>query len=630
MRLRRRGPLQKIAARDGQAVQSSEDGVRHRPGLIRPEDELQGNQRGRLPCFPGQGAEVSASGEIREQLIDQERQQRGQGDGREKEKAPRKRRGSQPAQGESPQNRRHHDRPAQIVEHFPASERRHRRVCAQHPGEQLPIAARPTMLPRGRHVVAGRIFLDHLDIRCESTAGVSALEQIVTEQTIVADAIRQGRLESGDVVDALAAVRALAEHVLIDIRDGECVRIDAARTRKDPLEERRRVTDGQGRRHPRLQYPVPRRHEPFRRIDDRFVQRVRHLADERQRRAARQARIRIQTDDVPHPGGRLRGPAADGHEARVRRSAQQEIEFVELAAFALPTHPTPLGLVPKALAMQEQETIVAVDAAMQPVQPRDSGGRCAKQLFVLGRGFRRRIDPIGEQRKADVAVLSGQVMYLESAHRFIDVRTACQKNRHRYHGAQFGGYSVHEFEAGQHTGAAEMSHPKIDDADSDIGRRQKGEQRDEGGGNDGGTRGSRGEHHRSRHCDAQEGNAAAVTQNPGGPRAAGQALIPRNAVSEFPFQLGPSCRHQVVAGFERVLPLAHACAGAAGEGRALRQVQGAARHVHFRPVRTARKVFDRVPIKVAGRKVESRERTALAHQFVDETDAFEEFCPIDR
>src|ERR1700691_3221000 len=113
----------------------------------------------------------------------------------------------------------------------------------------------------------------------------------MAEHAIIADAILQRRLESRDVIDSLAAVRALAEHVLIDVRDGERVRIDAARSGEDTLEYRPLAADGQRRRHSRLQYAVSRRHEPSACIDDRSVQWMRHLADERQRRAARQARV---------------------------------------------------------------------------------------------------------------------------------------------------------------------------------------------------------------------------------------------------------------------------------------------------------------------------------------------------
>ena len=44
-----------------------------------------------------------------------------------------------------------------------------------------------------------------------------------------------------------------------------------------------------------------------------------------------------------------------------RRPSQQAIEFMELAALALPAHPASLGRVPQAPAMQEQEAIVAMN-----------------------------------------------------------------------------------------------------------------------------------------------------------------------------------------------------------------------------------------------------------------------------
>ena len=99
---------------------------------------------------------------------------------------------------------------------------------------------------------------------------------------------------------------------------------------------------------------------------------------------------------------------------------------MELAALALPAHPTPLGAVPKAPAMQQQEAIVAMDAPVQPVQARDAGNRCAKQRLVLRGRFSRRVDPIGKQREPNVAVLGGEVVNLEAAYVFIDVGGAGQ------------------------------------------------------------------------------------------------------------------------------------------------------------------------------------------------------------
>src|SRR5665213_398429 len=112
------------------------------------------------------------------------------------------------------------------------------------------------MLACRGHLVSRGILFYYFNVRGESASGVDTLEQVMTEQAVVADAVCQRGLERCDVVDSLAAVRALAEHVLIDVRDGEGVRIDAAGPGENTLESRRFVTGGQRRRHPGLQYPV--------------------------------------------------------------------------------------------------------------------------------------------------------------------------------------------------------------------------------------------------------------------------------------------------------------------------------------------------------------------------------------
>ena len=63
-------------------------------------------------------------------------------------------------------------------------------------------------------------------------------------------------LEGIDVVDALAGVGAFAEEVLIDVRHGGGVGIDAARAGEDALEERALAADRQRRRDARLQHAV--------------------------------------------------------------------------------------------------------------------------------------------------------------------------------------------------------------------------------------------------------------------------------------------------------------------------------------------------------------------------------------
>ena len=67
------------------------------------------------------------------------------------------------------------------------------RPAPEDPGQQLPIAARPAVVAKGADVVAGRKFLDDLDIGGETGAGEHTLEQIVAEQRRVPARGRRAR-----------------------------------------------------------------------------------------------------------------------------------------------------------------------------------------------------------------------------------------------------------------------------------------------------------------------------------------------------------------------------------------------------------------------------------------------------
>jgi len=83
------------------------------------------------------------------------------------------------------------------------------------------------MLARGGgHVLGGR-GLEELDVGHEAGAGEQGLEQVVAQQRVVGHAPRERRLEGVDVVDALAGIGALPEEILVDIRHGRRVRVDA-------------------------------------------------------------------------------------------------------------------------------------------------------------------------------------------------------------------------------------------------------------------------------------------------------------------------------------------------------------------------------------------------------------------
>ena len=83
---------------------------------------------------------------------------------------------------------------------------------------------------------------------------------------------------------------------------------------------------------------------------------MRHLADQATHRVARQSRVRIERHDIADAG--RDGGRSETHvdESRVGRAAQKPIEFVELAALALPPDPPRFAFVPDAAAVQKEET----------------------------------------------------------------------------------------------------------------------------------------------------------------------------------------------------------------------------------------------------------------------------------
>ena len=74
-------------------------------------------------------------------------------------------------------------------------ERHRRRARATPRGSNCQSPRVQRCCARRGHVVARGILVDHLDIRGEAASRVNAFEQVVTEQAILADAIRQRGLE---------------------------------------------------------------------------------------------------------------------------------------------------------------------------------------------------------------------------------------------------------------------------------------------------------------------------------------------------------------------------------------------------------------------------------------------------
>ena len=153
------------------------------------------------------------------------------------------------------------------------------------------------MLSRGKCEVLRRVVVDQLDIGAQAGARVRTLEQIVTEQRILRHAIVERSIEGIDVVDALADVAAFVEQILIHVRDGRRVRIDADMSGED-LRERRPVGADDVDADTRLQDAVTFRDTAQALIEPRSVQRVRQRPDEPPAGFQGKLGIGIERDDV--------------------------------------------------------------------------------------------------------------------------------------------------------------------------------------------------------------------------------------------------------------------------------------------------------------------------------------------
>ena len=87
---------------------------------------------------------------------------------------------------------------------------------------------------------------------------------------------------------------------------------------------------------------------------------------------------------------------------------------MQLPSFALPSHPYAFALVPNTLAMEDEEALaVAGGWTIAFVQARDSVNCNGEQIIVTRQGFARRVQPIREQREAQVSIWICQIVHFQ-------------------------------------------------------------------------------------------------------------------------------------------------------------------------------------------------------------------------
>jgi hypothetical protein len=152
----------------------------------------------------------------------------------------------------------------------------------------------------------------------------------------------------------------------------------------------------------------------------RSVEWVCHLADQATDSVARQPRVGVERDHIADVGGDGWRLPADAHERRVGRSTQQSVEFVQLAALALPPDPSRLAGIPESLAMQQQETVTARCRAIAPIKPGDAGCRRLKQRFIAISMRCRGIEPVREESEMQLALRTRKMVDLQTLDLFLN------------------------------------------------------------------------------------------------------------------------------------------------------------------------------------------------------------------
>ena len=204
-----------------------------------------------------------------------------------------------------------------------------------------------------------------------------------------------------------------------------------------------------------------------------------HRADKLARRIARQLGIRVQGDDVLYAGQHL-GRADDQRKTRLSAAAQQRVQFRQLPALALVTHPHPLLGIPAARAVKQEKSI-AFDAAFGiPVlfiQLLDPVARQQQQRLVLRQRFVLRVAKIGQQAKLQALIPVRQEPDFKRLDQMLDVLRACEHGRNHNQRAAVRRNAPGKVQARQLPGRRQQGRHPIDERNCQMTGAQNQEDR---------------------------------------------------------------------------------------------------------------------------------------------------------
>ena len=190
---------------------------------------------------------------------------------------------------------------------------------------------------------------------------------------------------------------------------------------------------------------------------------MRHLADQPPHGVARQPRVGVEGEDIADVLRKRWLGAGQRHERGVCGPAQQSVQFVELAALALPANPAPFAFVPNPSAMQQEEARARRRRAVTSIE-----------AFYAVAGDRRPVPRRPRARSASASIQSDSSAKCRSpsglARWWISSRSTCsamssgvvKQRRHGDDRAQRFGHAAAKLEARQRNRVNEKRDPSVD------------------------------------------------------------------------------------------------------------------------------------------------------------------------
>ena len=628
-RPRRRRPLEQAPARDDEAHERADDRVEGHAGLVGEEDDQQqpaARVVAEAPHDAAHRAAPAAPAEAGHEVGEQMARRRHHAQRRPHPRDPRQ---HEPAGRQQDYERGSDEAASQVVGDLPAVDRRQAigqplPVATGHtspePREQLPVPADPAVQPPGvLEVVRGERLVEH-HVGREGRASVDALEEVVARERVLGHASLEAPVQGLNVVDALADVVALAEQVLVHVGDGPAVDVDGS-IAGEPAGEVRAVStlriDLDARLHDRVAGPDAARAL----VESGVVQRVGERAGEASEAAARERRVGVERDDEAHALQSLGGTGVHG-EARIARARHVVAELLELAALALPAHPTTFRRVEAARAMERVER-TGRPPAMPLVETRHAVAQRLHDGFVPRHVLLGRIGEVGEEDELGVRLGIRQMVGLEPLEQLPSLVGAADERRYDDRSLAVGGNPLLEVELGEDARGKQLRQQPVHHGDSEDGGRKEDDghaEREHRGRRAYPREVARGQQHRDERHGHEDKRIAGgcPAQEP-----ASQAQAQLSAVAQAALELLATLVDE---------PEAHVRPAELRPGGALREGNDALGHLELRVRRAKGQLLDDAAIAICGLEVDARVDAGrvVAEESLHATRRAEEVLPGDR